>query len=310
MAVASSRCASIGLTIGCIIFGLGSLIVAHVDIGGWAMAFWRLAISGVIFAVLAKLTGQRMPRSRRAIFYGLLSGVFLGLDLALWHESIYAVGPGISTLLNSLQIFFLAAIGFLYFSERQSILQLLSLCLAMLGVAMIGSPEFAHNSDATWGFIAGIVSGAMLAASMTFIRKTHDTEPTPIFVLMQLISIGGVFAMIVPMFVFDMGNIMPNTWSELGWVLVYGAVMQCVAWGLIAYSIPKLSLALTGLLLLTEPVAALIIDYSWLDKPINTLQWSGALLTMFAIYLGSVKPKPRALRRYRFFSRFYKRKYK
>ncbi len=125
MAVASSRSASIGLTIGCIIFGLGSLIVAHVDIGGWAMAFWRLAISGVIFAVLAKLTGQRMPRSRRAIFYGLLSGVFLGLDLALWHESIYAVGPGISTLLNSLQIFFLAAIGFLYFSERQSILQLL-----------------------------------------------------------------------------------------------------------------------------------------------------------------------------------------
>lgn len=310
MAVASSRSATIGLTIGCIIFGLGSLIVAHVDIGGWAMSFWRLAISGVIFALLAKLTGQRLPHSRRAIIYGLLSGVFLGLDLALWHESIYAVGPGISTLLNSLQIFFLAAIGFLYFSERQSILQLLSLCLAMLGVAMIGSPEFAHNSNATWGFIAGIVSGAMLAASMTFIRKTHDTEPTPIFVLMQLISIGGVLAMVVPMFVFDMGNILPNTWSELGWVLVYGAVMQCVAWGLIAYSIPKLSLAITGLLLLTEPIAALIIDYSWLDKPINTLQWSGALLTMFAIYLGSIKPKPRALRRYRFFARFYKRKYK
>lgn len=75
--------------------------------------------------------------------------------------------------------------------------------------------------------------------------------------------------------------------------------------GLIAYSIPKLSLAVTGLLLLTEPIAALIIDYSWLDKPINTLQWSGALLTMLAIYLGSLKPKPRALRRYRFFARFY-----
>lgn len=310
MAVASSYSATIGLTIGCIIFGLGSLIVAHVDIGGWAMAFWRLAISGVIFAILAKLTGQRMPHSRRAIIYGLLSGVFLGLDLALWHESIYAVGPGISTLLNSLQIFFLAAIGFLYFNERQSVLQLLSLCLAMLGVAMIGSPEFAHNTNATWGFVAGIVSGGMLAASMTFIRKTHDTEPTPIFVLMQLISIGGVMAMIVPMFVLDTGYILPNTLSEVGWVLVYGAVMQCVAWGLIAYSIPKLSLALTGLLLLTEPVAALIIDYSWLDKPINTLQWSGALLTMFAIYLGSIKPKPGALRRYRFFSRFYKRKYK
>jgi drug/metabolite transporter (DMT)-like permease len=274
------------------------------------MSFWRLAISGIVFSILAKIMGQRLPRSRRAIFYSLLSGVFLGLDLALWHESIYAVGPGISTLLNSLQIFFLAAIGFLYFNERQSIVQLISLFLAMLGVAMIGSPEFARNTAATWGFVTGIISGAMLAASMTFIRKTHDTEPTPIFMLMQLISIGGVLAMIVPMVIFDTGSILPNTWSEFGWVLVYGTVMQCLAWGLIAYSIPKLSLTLTGLLLLTEPIAALVIDYSWLGKPINTLQWSGALLTMFAIYLGSLKPKPRALRRYRFFARFYKRKYK
>ena len=309
MSNTNTRTATIGLVIGCIIFGLGSLIVAHVDVGGWAMSFWRLAISGIVFAVLAKIAGQRLPRSRRAIFYGLLSGAFLGLDLALWHESIYAVGPGISTLLNSLQIFFLAAIGFLYFNERQSILQLISLCLAMLGVAMIGSPEFAQNSAATWGFITGIVSGGMLAASMTFIRKTHDTEPTPILVLMQLVSIGGVLAMIVPMLILNKGNIMPSTLSEVGWILVYGAVMQCLAWGLIAYSIPKLSLALTGLLLLSEPVAALLIDYTWLDKPINALQWTGALLTMLAIYLGSLKPKPRALRRYRFFARFYNKKY-
>lgn len=309
MSNTNTRTATIGLVIGCIIFGLGSLIVAHVDVGGWAMSFWRLAISGIVFAVLAKIAGQRLPRSRRAIFYGLLSGAFLGLDLALWHESIYAVGPGISTLLNSLQIFFLAAIGFLYFNERQSILQLISLCLAMLGVAMIGSSEFAQNSAATWGFITGIVSGGMLAASMTFIRKTHDAEPTPILVLMQLVSIGGVLAMIVPMLILDKGNIMPSTLSEVGWILVYGAVMQCLAWGLIAYSIPKLSLALTGLLLLSEPVAALLIDYTWLDKPINALQWIGALLTMLAIYLGSLKPKPRALRRYRFFARFYNKKY-
>ena len=308
MANNSTRNATIGLAIGSIIFGMGSLIVAHVDIGGWAMSFWRLAISGIVFAILAKVAGQRLPKSRRAIIYGLLSGAFLGFDLALWHESIYAVGPGISTLLNSLQIFFLAAIGFTFFNERQSIMQLVSLCLAMLGVAMIGSPEFAQNSAATWGFVTGIVSGAMLAASMTFIRKTHDTEPTPIFVLMQLVSIGGVIAMIAPMLILDKGHILPTTLEKVGLILVYGTVMQCLAWGLIAYSIPKLSLALTGLLLLTEPVAALVIDYTWLDKPINTLQWSGAILTMLAIYLGSLKPKARALRRYRFFAKFYKGK--
>lgn len=30
-----------GILIGCIVFGLGSLIVAHVPVGAYAIAFWR-----------------------------------------------------------------------------------------------------------------------------------------------------------------------------------------------------------------------------------------------------------------------------
>ena len=74
-------------------------------------------------------------------------------------------------------------------------------------------------------------------------------------------------------------------------MFIYGAVMQCVAWGMIAYTIPYLSLGLTGLLLLSEPVVALVIDYFGLDKPINHWQWAGAVLTLVAIYLGSQKSK-------------------
>ncbi|WP_227429738.1 DMT family transporter [Psychrobacter sp. I-STPA6b] len=303
----TTRRASIGLIVGCIIFGLGSLIVAHVQVGGYAMSFWRLAVAGVVFTILAQLkkpTDAQMlsntssckaqlckTQSRKARGYALLSGALLGLDLALWHESIYAVGPGISTLLNSLQIFFLTAIGFVFFHERLSFLQWFSLLLAMFGVVMIASPEFAHNHQAAIGFITGISSGAMLALSMLFIRLTHEAQPTPILQLMQRVSIGGVLAMIIPMLWFDSGHILPNSMAEVGWIVIYGTVMQCLAWGLIAYSIPKLSLSITGLLLLSEPVAALLIDYVWLHKPINMMQWIGAGLTMLAIYLGSLKPK-------------------
>ncbi len=283
--------ASIGLVIGCVVFGMGSLIVSHVAVGGFAMAFWRLLVAGVIFIILSQLFKQSFPSLPRTLIFALLSGVFLGFDLALWHESIYAVGPGISTLLNSLQIFFLAGIGYWWFNERQTKLQLLSLVIAIIGVMLIASPEFAHNSKATWGFVAGIISGAMLAGSMTLIRKVQETQKTPIFPLMTLISLGGGLAMLPLMLIFDRGEIMPNTLEEFGWILVYGAVMQCMAWGLIAFSIPRLSLALTGLLLLSEPVAALLIDYFWLDKVINLWQWLGAFLTMFAIYLGSLKTK-------------------
>ena len=37
------------LVVGCVVFGLGSLIVKFVDVGSYAIAFWRLAIAAVIF---------------------------------------------------------------------------------------------------------------------------------------------------------------------------------------------------------------------------------------------------------------------
>ena len=229
--------------------------------------------------------------------------MFLGIDLALWHESIHAVGPGISTLLNSLQIFFLAGIGFAVFGERQSKRQLVSLLLAIVGVAMIASPEFAHNAKAGWGFMSGIVSGAMLALSMSCVRQSGEVlkhhrlpdgstaKPFATSMLMLLVSIGGCLALLPLMLWLDAGRILPPTLQAVGWILVYGAVMQCMAWGMIAHAIPKVSLAVTGLLLLSEPVAALVIDFVWLDKPITLMQWLGAGVTMLAIYLGSLVKK-------------------
>ena len=280
------------LVTGCVLFGMGSLIVKFVPVGGFAIAFWRLAVAMIIFWLLARFFGQRLPASKKARRMALLSGVFLGFDLALWHESIYAVGPGIATLLNSLQIFFLSAIGFFWFGEKLNKLQIVSLIIAVSGVALIASPEFGHNHDAVWGFVSGIVSGSMLALSMIFIRKSHEEGHAALFPMMMLVSAGGMAAMVLPSLFFNFDSLYPTTWRDVGLILIYGAVMQCLAWGLIAYTIPLLTLSMTGLLLLSEPVAALVIDYFLLNKPINPLQWAGAALTLFAIYLGSLKPKP------------------
>ena len=288
----TDRYAIVGLLIGCVLFGLGSLIVAHLNsIGAFAMAFWRLFISIFIFLGLAVVFGQNLPKNNKAIGLALASGAALGIDLALWHESIYAVGPGISTLLNGLQIFFLAFISFMWFGERQTKMQLLSLALASFGVGLIASLEFSHNQMALWGFVSGILSGACLAISMAFVRCTHEVANVPIFMMMALVGAGGAIVLLPLMMIFDGGKILPATLGEIGWIMVYAAVMQCMAWGLIAYCIPKIALSLTGLLLLSEPVAALLIDYFWLHKTIAPIQWLGAFLVMFAIYLGSLRIK-------------------
>ena len=47
--------ASLMLVVGCILFGLGSLIVKFVPVGAYAIAFWRLLIASGIFYFLMKL---------------------------------------------------------------------------------------------------------------------------------------------------------------------------------------------------------------------------------------------------------------
>ena len=287
----SNRFAASMLVIGCVLFGLGSLIVKFVPVGAYAIAFWRLLIASGIFWLLMKLYRKPLPKQPKTLFWAIASGVFLAFDLAFWHESIYAVGPGISTLLNSLQIFFLAFIGWLFFQEQQSKLQLASLLIATVGVILIASPELQNNIEAGYGIFIGLLSGACLAASMASIRQAHSIEPISIFPLMWLISISGASALILPALIFNADSLYPTTLTDISLILIYGIVMQCIAWGMIAYTIPLLSLGLTGLLLLSEPVAALVIDAFLLHKPINAWQWLGAFITLFAIYLGSVKNK-------------------
>ena len=259
------RWAMAGLVLGCVLFGLGSLIIVFVPLGSFAMSFWRLLVGALAFGLWAWWRRPPFPQNRRCWYFAAAAGVFLNLDLALWHESIHAVGPGISTLLNSLQIFFLAAIGFLFFGERPGGWQVASLALAVAGVALIASPEVALNERAGWA-----------------------VAPVALVPLMLILSVCGA-ASALPVALIAGEALWPRSAQAVELILVYGLVMQCLAWGLIAFAIPRLSLALTGLFLLAEPVAALLLDAFWLMKPVAAIQWGGAALTLLAIYLGSVK---------------------
>lgn len=282
------------LLLGCTLFGVGSLIVAGLDIGSYHIAFWRLFIGFLCFLLLVYVKKICLPKSRLAICFALLSGCFLALDLALWHESIYAVGPGISTLLNSLQVFFLALFGVLYFNERLNKAQLLGMLVAFLGVVAIAAPEFSGNHHAAWGFISGILSALFFALAMIFVRRAEETKPMPVAMMMLLNGLGGALFLLPLCFWLEAQQaFLPQQTKAILGLLAYGLIMQCIAWSLIAKSIPRIALSLAGLLMLSEPVIALFFDAFFLQKPISNLGWLGAMLTLCGIYIAT-KNSPKA----------------
>ena len=71
-------------------------------------------------------------------------------------------------------------------------------------------------------------------------------------------------------------------------------LVQFVGWLLVNRSIGALSLGLAGLILLLEPVITYFIDITLLGKQSSALQIGGALLTIVAVYVGSIKPPQKA----------------
>ena len=66
---------------------------------------------------------------------------------------------------------------------------------------------------------------------------------------------------------------------------IQGAALLLVLW---------LLLLLAGLILLLEPVITYFVDVVFLHKPSSAVQIGGALLTVVAVYIGSLKPPDKA----------------
>ena len=75
-----------------------------------------------------------------------------------------------------------------------------------------------------------------------------------------------------------------QSWGAL---LGYGLVSQALGWIPIAGGLVKVEMSVVGLILLLQPALALLWDVLFFARPTLPLEVLGALLTLFAIYLGA-----------------------
>lgn len=273
-----------------LIFGIGTVLVVYIDLSPLMIAFYRLFIGALLFALVLLLRHESFVISRLALGFSLSAGAFLGLDLSLWNSGILSVGPGIATLLNSLQVFFMAGFGLLIFRDRPSIKLLVSLLTTFIGVVLLCRREIAVNDAGRFGIIVSILSALAFALSMLCLREAVKRQTVSLVNTMFYASLGGSLA--TGLYALFSGTRF-YTEDSLSWglIAIYGLFVHVLAWFLMAKSLPQLSLAIAGLVMCLEPVVAFVLDMSLFDKSVSLWQLFGALLTMFAVYLGSQSAK-------------------
>jgi drug/metabolite transporter (DMT)-like permease len=289
--------AIIELTIGGLMLSLSALAFAFAHIGAGGAGFYRMLFASILFFLLLKV--RKIPvllKSANTQSYTALAGVFLAIDLVLWHQSIYIVGPGIGSILTNCQVFFMTLLGLHLLKEKPSFYFLVSITLAFVGLYLLLLPEMT-SAIGIKGVVYGVLSGLAYAICVYFLKINTQLPDGGGDKIAQMLNLSLWAALVLLTYTLAAGESLAIVDGQTFlMLLIYGTLVQFVGWLLVNRSIGAISLGLAGLILLLEPVITYFIDVTFLGKASSTLQIGGALLTIFAVYIGSIKPPEKAHR--------------
>ena len=213
----------------------------------------------------------------------MTAGLFLAVDLVLWNHAIADVGAGVATVLGNLQVLFVAVFAWLVLRERPGRRYLVMLPVVLVGVVLVAGMVGGHAAglDPLAGISFGVGTSAAYACFLLILRTTSGQAP---HVAGQLADATAgatagaiVLGLILGGFQLDIG------WPAFGWLLLLALLSQTVGWLLITSSLPRLPAAMSSLLLLLQPAAAMVLADIILGERPTLVQDAGALLVCLGV---------------------------
>ena len=280
------------LLIGTVCISLAPIFIKASDIHPDSSAFYRMLFAGVSIGILLRLRRKKLGLSRKQILLLAGGGIFLALDFMCWHRSIYLIGPGVSTLLTNLQVFFTATFSYLLFRQRVSRLFVLAVPLALFGLYLITGADFANLSGyEARGLSMGLLSALFYSGYILFLHQTMKSSALDGMSSMLVVALSStVFLAVAGTFTAASLVIpdLPTLWALLG----VGILSTTLGWTLISSSLRSIPVTTAGLILLLQPTLAFIWEVLLFAKPVELLETAGVILVLLAIYSGSYsKPK-------------------
>jgi drug/metabolite transporter (DMT)-like permease len=247
-------------------------------------AIFRCAYALPVLLVLAAREdgryGARSWRDRRA---AIASGVFMAVDLVLWHHSIDDVGAGLATVLANVQAIGVPLVAWLVLAERPSKRVLIALPLTLLGVVLISGvlEHGAYGADPGAGTAYGVAAGVSYVGVLLLLRRGGIDLRRPAGPLLDLTLTSTIVASAIGALWGDARFIpaFPGAW----WLITLALTSQVLGWMLITISLPRLPAALTSLLLMIQPIGSMILGALIFGESPSALQLLGVLVVLGAV---------------------------
>ena len=278
----------IRLFIGAFMISFSPVFVSLVDVSPTTSGFYRVFIGGLVLIGFIAISGRSVKFSQRTWLMLFLSALFFAADLWFWHRSVLFIGPGLSTLLANMQVFFMMAAGIIFFKQQPTKTQLLAIPIAVLGlVTIVGIDWNSLNADYQLGVIFGLLTAISYTGYMLFMRQAqmiskYKLPIREIAIMSLLVSVFLGLASVIE----GESLAIPSS-SDLVLLLAYGLCSHAAGLILIASALTKVSTAEVGIVLLLQPSLSFIWDILLFDRSVVLIESLGVVMVLFAIYLGS-----------------------
>jgi drug/metabolite transporter (DMT)-like permease len=259
------------------------------------VVFYRCGLALPLLAVLAAAEQRRYGRRPLASRgYAGLAGLFLSVDLVLFNHTIADVGAGVSTVVGSLYVPFVAAIAWLVLRERPGRRYLTALPVMLLGLVLVsglaGGGGTAPHPAA--GVATGTAASAAYACFLLILRHAAGQARHVAGQLFDATAGAAVGALLLGL-VFGGLNLAVPLHSLL-WLVLLALLVQTAGWLFITSSLPRLPAAVSSLMLLVQPAAAMVLAAIILGQRPSLLQVAGAALVCGGVLAMARSPKGRS----------------
>lgn len=275
------------LLIGTICISMAPIFIKASNIHPDSSAFYRMLFAGISIWILFRLRREKFIFNKKQVLLLAGGGFFLALDFMCWHRSIYLIGPGISTLLTNLQVFFTAIFSYLFFRQSVSRLFVLSVPVALIGLYLItGADVNALSGHETRGIAMGLLSALFYSGYILFLHQTMKSSNLGAMPSMLVVSLSSTSLLAFAGPINGASFVIPDL-PTLGTLLGVGILSTTFGWTLISSSMRAVPITTAGLILLLQPTLAFIWEVLLFAKPVELLETVGVLLILAAIYSGS-----------------------
>ncbi|MGO1545455.1 MAG: DMT family transporter [Gulosibacter sp.] len=250
--------------------------------------FFRFAIALIPLAVFAIMEWRMNgPMKARPVILHLLAGVFFGLDVGLWIPGVMLAGAGIATVAGNLQVIIVPLLAFVIFREKMTLPFIAAIPVMLGGVVLLSGviEQGDLTGDAFLGVALAVAGGFAYAGYIMIIGRSRPTGHASTNVFLSSFT-----AMIVGTAVasfFGAPNFTPD-FTPLMILIAMALLSQVIGWVTTSSALPRLDSSTGSMLLLTQPLVAVVGGVLILNEQISILQWVGIVAIILAVWFTSV----------------------